>query len=68
MDDAALIAVELGGACDCACVMRTSFLVAIDRIGDTGAMVVGEQEEAAVLEGFGRLAPETNTAEQSTFA
>src|ERR1041385_5707574 len=56
MDDAALVAVKLRGPRDRAVRHVHEFPIAIDGIGDAGAMFVGEEEEAAVLERFGRLA------------
>ena len=56
MDDTALIAVVLRGPRDGAVRHLHELLLAIDVIGDAGSLVLGEEEIAAVLEGFRRIA------------
>src|SRR2546425_11678372 len=56
MDDAALVAVELRGPRRRAVRHADEFLVAIDGVGHAGALIIGEEEEAAVREGFRRIA------------
>ena len=56
MDDAALVAVELGRSRDAAVGHAYQFPVPVDRVGDALAAVFRKEEVAAVAERFGGIA------------